>query len=59
MTFEHWWASITESERKLLQEGYARYIWNTAQAAVEQQKKLKAAPAKPAIDPRQTDLFKQ
>lgn len=35
MTFEHWWASLTNSERKLLTESYARYIWNTAQTAVK------------------------
>lgn len=59
MTFEHWWASITESERKLLQEGYARYIWNTAQAAVRQQDAMKPKLTAPAFDPRQTDLFNQ
>lgn len=34
MTFEHWWASLTNAEKKILTENYARYIWNTAQAAV-------------------------
>lgn len=51
MTFEQWWASITASERRILSEGYARYIWNTAQAQV--------APPKIDIkvDPRQLDMF--
>lgn len=35
MTFEHWWASLTNAEKKILTENYARYIWNTAQAAVQ------------------------
>ena len=53
MTFADWWASITESERRLLGKGYAEYIWNTAQAQVR--------PAKIEIktDPRQLDLFEK
>jgi hypothetical protein len=39
MTFEYWWASITQAERNILSEGYARYIWTTAQAAVKDKPK--------------------
>lgn len=53
MTFEQWWASITASERRILSEGYARYIWNTAQAA------LKPLKIDIKIDPRQLDMFEK
>lgn len=33
MTFESWWASITDAEKRILTENYARYIWNVAAEA--------------------------
>lgn len=54
MTFEQWWASITASERRILSEGYARYIWNTAQAQVKP-----AETENNFTDSKQYDLFQK
>lgn len=57
MTFEHWWASITQAERNILTEGYARYVWNTAQLAIRNEPKDPVFTPK-LKDERQLDLFR-
>lgn len=56
MTFEHWWASLTNAERRILTENYARYIWSTAQAAAKPKPEPIKLERKPR-DERQLELF--